>query len=110
MPGELRVYLVEHTRIRYGLSQVRDTAYPGNQTLDAHAEARVGNGTVLAQLNVPLEGFPREVVLFDALLDERQVMDTLRAAADLAVAFRGYQVGGEYDFGPVGVGLHVKRL
>ena len=43
-----------------------EAAEPGYDSLDAHAEAGVGDAAVFAQVEVPLEGSERKVVLFDA--------------------------------------------
>ena len=45
-----------------------EAADPGDDAFDAHAEAGVGDGAVAAEVEVPLEGGEREVVLFDARL------------------------------------------
>ena len=44
-----------------------EAAEPGYYSLDAHAEAGVGDAAVFAEVEVPLEGGEREVVVFDAL-------------------------------------------
>src|SRR5437868_6522529 len=106
----LWVNFIEHPGVGDGLAQVGHAAEPGHQALDAHAEAGVGHRAVAAQVEVPLEGFPWEVVLLDALLYEGQVVDALRATADFAVALGGYEVSAEHHFGASGVGLHIERL
>ena len=45
-------------------------ADPGHHALDAHTEARVRNRAVPAQIQIPLEGFERQVVLLDPLLQK----------------------------------------
>ena len=44
-----------------------ESAHPGDDALDAHAEAAVGHGAVATQIEIPLEGLLRQLVLFDAL-------------------------------------------
>ena len=62
----LRIDLVQHPRVRDRLAQVRQAAHPGDEALEAHAEAAVREGAVLADVEVPLEGLDRQVVLLDA--------------------------------------------
>ena len=87
-----------------------EAADPGDGALDAHAEAGVGDAAVAAQVEVPLEGGEREVVLFDAGLEEVVAVDALRAADDFAVALGGEDVDAESLGGVVRVGLHVEGL
>ncbi len=61
-------------------------------SLYAHAEAGVGDAAVFAQVEIPLEGFEREVVVFDALLEEVVAVYALAAAYDFAVALGGEDV------------------
>ena len=77
---------VEHARKGDGLADVFQPADPGHRPLDAHPEAAVRYGAVLAQIEVPLEGFPRQVVLLDALEQQFRVVDALAAADDFPVA------------------------
>jgi hypothetical protein len=65
---------------------VIQAADPGYDSFDSHAEAGVGDGAVFAQVEVPLEGGERKVVVFDALLEQVVAVDALGAADDLAVA------------------------
>ena len=69
-----------------------------------------GTAAVAAQVEVPLVGLARQVVLVEPLLQQRQVVDALAAADDLAVALGREQVDGERHLRPLGVGLHVERL
>ena len=79
----LRVDLVEHPRERNAFADVLRPGDPGHRPLDPESEPRVGNGPVLPQVEVPLERFPRQVVLLQAVLEELVVVDALRAADDL---------------------------
>ena len=87
-----------------------EAADPRDGALDAHAEAGVRDGAVAAQVEVPLEGVERQVVLFDALLQQVVGVDALRAADDLAVAFGREHVDAERLGGVERVGLHVEGL
>ena len=46
-----------------------------------------GTRAVLAQIDVPVEGFLGKVVLFDALQQQVGIVNALAAADDFAVAF-----------------------
>ena len=72
-----------------------EAADPGHRALDAHAEAAVRDRAVAAEVEVPLEGFEREVVVEDALAEEVVGVDALRASDDLAVALGGQDVYAE---------------
>src|SRR5688500_8659505 len=78
---------VQQSRERYRLSDVRELADPGDGAFEADAEAGMRDGTVAADVQVPLEGFLRQAVARDALFEQLQVVDALAAADDLAVAF-----------------------
>jgi hypothetical protein len=54
--GELRVDAVEGAGEGDGFADVVEAADPGYGSLDAHAEAAVGNAAVFAEVEVPLEG------------------------------------------------------
>src|SRR5436305_14813090 len=104
----LGIDLVQHPGVRDGLAQVRQPGHPGHEALDAHAEAAVREGPVLADVEVPLEGLDRQVVLLDALQQEIGIMDALAAADDLAVPFGRQQVEAEHHVRVLRVGLHVE--
>ena len=72
-----------------------EAADPGYGALDAHAETGVGDGAVAAEVEVPLEGVERQVVFFDAALQQVVAVDALAAADDLAVALRREDVDAE---------------
>ena len=93
-----------------GFADVVEAADPGDGALDAHAEAGVGDAAVAAQVEVPLEGFLGEVVLFDAGVEQLIAGDALRAADDFAVALGGEHIDAEGIAGVGGVGLHVEGL
>ena len=54
---------VQHSRIRYRFPQVVDSANPGDDALDSHAETAVGDAAETPQIEVPLEGFLRKPML-----------------------------------------------
>jgi hypothetical protein len=58
---------MEHAREGDGLAHVLQAADPGYGSLDAHAEAGVGNAAVFAEIKIPLEGFFGQIVLVNAL-------------------------------------------
>src|SRR4029078_1250445 len=93
----LRVHPVEHARVGDRLPQVFESANPADDALDAHAEAAVRDGAVAAQVEIPLEGFVRRVVLLDALQEQIEVGQTLAAADNLAVTLRREHVDAERD-------------
>ncbi len=86
--ARLRIDLVQHAREGDRLADMGQLADPGHHALDAHAEAGMGHGAVAAQVEIPGEGLARQLVLGQALLEQRQVVDALAAADDLAVALR----------------------
>src|SRR5580765_2140694 len=79
----LRVDLVQHPRECDAFADVLGARDPRDRALDAQAEARVRYAAVLAQVEVPLEGLARQLVLRDALLEQRIVVDALRPADQL---------------------------
>jgi len=54
--GTSWVNAVQRSGERYGFADVVEAADPGYGSLDAHAEAGVGDAAVFAQVEVPLEG------------------------------------------------------
>ena len=89
---ELRINSVEGSGEGDGFADVVEAADPGYDSLDAHAEAGVGDAAVFAEVEVPLEGVEREVVLDDAGFEEVVAVDALAAADDFAVALGGEDV------------------
>src|ERR1035438_8036461 len=92
------------------LAEVRDAAHPRDEALETHAEARVRKRPVLPHVEVPLERLERQVVLADAREQQVVVVDALRPADDLAVAFGREHVEAEGDVRVHRVGLHVEGL
>jgi hypothetical protein len=89
---------------------VVEAADPGYDSLDAHAEAGVGDAAVFAQVEIPLEGVEWEAVFFDAGFEEVVGVNALGAADDFAVALGGEDVDAEGLGGVERVGLHVEGL
>ena len=85
-----------------------DAAHPGDGSFDAHAEAGVRDAAVAAEVEVPFEGFLRQVVLDDLLFEKFYRGRAFTAADDLAVAFGSEQIGSEGEFGPSGVAFEVE--
>src|SRR5664279_4771759 len=84
-----------HARVRNGLAHMRQMADPGHGTLEAHAEAGMGDAAVLADVQVPLVVGAVELVVFDLVQEILEAGCALAAADDFAVAFRGQQVGAQ---------------
>ncbi len=74
------------------LADVLNAAHPGGDAFCTHAKAGVGDGAILAKLQVPLERFLGQAFLLDASQQFIGVAHALRAAADLAVAFGSEQI------------------
>ena len=51
-------------------SHVVEATDPGDGALDAHAKSAVGDAAEAAQVQVPLEGFPGQIVLVDAAAEQ----------------------------------------
>jgi hypothetical protein len=101
---------VEGSGERNGFADVVEAAYPGYGALDAHAEARVRDAAVAAQVQVPLECLLGEVMLLDAGVEQFITRNALRAADDFAVTLGGQHVDAESEPGVGGVGFHVEGL
>src|SRR6185312_16197146 len=101
---------VEHARKRDGFAHVFEAANPRHTAFNAHAEAAVRYSAVLAQIDVPVEGFAREAVFVNAPQQQVGIVNALAAADDFAVAFGRQDVDAHRYFGPVRIGLHVERF
>lgn len=64
-----------------------EAADPGDDAFEAVSEAAVWYGAVATEVQVPLEGIQREIVVFDSLEEGFVVVFALAAADDFAVAF-----------------------
>src|SRR6266568_9691593 len=87
-----RIHPVEHPGIRDRLAQMLEPADPAHHPFDAHAEPAVRDGAIPTQVEIPLEGFLRQVVLLDSRQPQIQIRDAFAAADDFAVALRGKDV------------------
>src|SRR5579884_830693 len=91
MPGAgeiLRINPVECPGKGNRLAHVLQTADPRHRALNPHSETGVRYRTIPPQIQIPLESIHRQVVLFNALLQQVKRCDALRSANDLAIAFR----------------------
>ena len=69
-----------------------------------------GTRAISAQVEIPLEGFHRQLVLLDAALQQLVARHALRAADDFAVALGRQHVDAEREVRVLRVGLHVEGL
>jgi len=65
-----------------------ETTNPCDDSLNSHAEAAVRHTAILPQIEIPLEGFLRQVVLADPLHQQIIGSHALRTTDDFSVAFR----------------------
>src|SRR5947207_2847036 len=101
---------IEHPGERDGLADVFDAAHPGHETLDAHAEAGVRDAAEFSKIDVPVESLAGEVVLFQPLEQQIQIMDALASADDLAVALGRDEIDAERTFRALRRGLKIECL
>src|SRR5215472_642724 len=106
----LRVQTVQHSGEGDGFAHMFQAADPGDGALDSHSESRVGNATILAQIEIPLEGFLGQPVLVNALEEQIVRGHALRAADDLSVAFRRQHIDAKRQLRTLGIRLHVESL
>src|SRR5580693_1093714 len=95
---------VEHPRIGDGFADVFQSAHPGHEAFDTHAEAGVRHTAVFAQIDVPVESFRRKFVLFQALHEQIQIVDALTSAYDLAIAFGRDHIHAQGQLRTIGIG------
>src|SRR5688572_448651 len=79
---------IEHSRKRNRLANVFQPADPADGALDAHTKSRMRHGPVLAQIEIPLEGFAWEFVFLKALNEQVVTRHALATADNFPVAFR----------------------
>ena len=84
--------------------------HPGHYALDAHAEARVRNRSVAAQIQIPLKSIERQLVLLYPLFQQLVGSETLRATDYFPVTLRRQHVDTQGELGVLRVRLHVERL
>src|SRR5215471_11275418 len=82
--SSLWVNAVQRARERDCLAQVLQPAEPGHNPLDSHAKPAVRHSTVLAQIQIPLEGRFRQSMFTNAFQQEVVITDALRAANNFA--------------------------
>ena len=79
-------------------------ADPRDTTFDPHAESAVRHRAVLAQIDVPVESFLGQIMLFDPLQQQFRIVDALPTADDLSVALRRQHVDSQHHLRPLGSG------
>src|SRR3984885_16213632 len=99
---------MQHARKWDRLAHVLQAADPSDSALDAHAETRVRNAAVFAEIKIPLEGFLRQIVLVNALQQQIIRGHALRSANDLAIALRRKHVDAERKLRTLRTRLHIK--
>src|SRR6266853_5791728 len=82
MPMLTRAWLlgprpIKHARESDGFADVLQAAHPGDETLDAHAESGVRNRAVAAEIEIPIEGFGRQIMVLQALQQQIEIVDAL---------------------------------
>ena len=79
---------MEHPGEGDGFTNVFDATEPGHHTFDAHPESGMRDASILAQVQIPLEGLDGKVVLLDAFQQQVMIVDSLAASHDFSVALR----------------------
>ena len=75
--------------------QVMDTGDVGHHTLDTQTESGMGEGTVAAQVEIPLEGFTGQTVLLDLVFEEREIRRPFPTTDDLPVTLGRENIHGK---------------
>src|SRR5688572_30121516 len=91
---------VKHPRERNRFADVLQSANPRDGTLDAHAESGMRNGSVFAKIEIPLEGFARQVVFLDPLSQEFIARHALAATYDFTITLGREHVHAKRDVRP----------
>src|SRR5215510_5960948 len=81
----LRIDAGQSTSERNCFADVFQAADPSDGALNSHSETGMRHTAVLAQIQIPFEGFFRKVVFLNALTQQVVIADALRSADDLAV-------------------------
>src|SRR5712692_7738634 len=105
-----RVNPIQHPRIRNRLAQMRQARDPGDDALHTHAEAGMRERSVLANVEIPLKRLDGQVLLAQALQQQVVVVNSLRAADDLAVSLGRNHVQRQSNCRILRIRLHVERL
>ena len=66
---------MEHARVGNRLSDVLETADPADNSLDPHSEPTVGDASIPAKVEIPLEGLAGQVVSRDPLGQQLVVVE-----------------------------------
>src|SRR5690348_1287226 len=106
----LRRETVQHTSERDRFANVGQTAHPCDATLHAETEAGVGERAVATQIEIPLEGFFRQLVMRDRGFQRLEALFALTTSDDLAVPFWRENIDAERKAWVVCVTLHIERL
>ncbi len=85
-----------------------DARHPGREALYAHAEAAVRHRPETPQVEIPLEGFTREIMFRQATLQQGQIVNSLAPADNFAVAFGRQNIRAQRKLRPLVVGLKVE--
>src|SRR5574344_2504029 len=108
--SSLRTESVRKPRERFGFAHVRKSADPRDRALYSEAEARVGDGAVAADIEVPGIGRRSESLGAERRFENAEVFFALTAADDFPVAFRREDIHVARDFRILRVLLHIEWL
>ena len=86
-PRPLRLEPIDQSRKRDRFAQVTQTADVPNRSFQTKAKTGVRNRAKTAQIAIPIERCRRQIVLFDALLQEFEIVDSLAATDNLSIPF-----------------------
>lgn len=67
LPNHLRIHPLDRPWEGDRLTDMLDAAQPGRDALHTHAEAGMWNGAILAEFQIPLEGFLGQILIVNAL-------------------------------------------
>src|ERR1051326_9115556 len=81
----LRINPSQRPRKRNRFPDVLQSTHPGHSAFDAHAKSRMRHAAVLAEIQIPLKGRFRQIMLLYALPQQVVIPDALRPADDLPV-------------------------
>src|ERR1700674_5589277 len=87
-----------------------DAANPRHAAFDTHAETAMRRSAVLAQIDIPLEGFNGKLLLLNAPQQQLGIVNALAAADNFAVALRRENIDRERHLRPFEIRLKVERL
>src|SRR6478752_4269653 len=96
------------SRKRNCFTHVLQAAHPGHGALNAHAKPGVRHAAKLAQVQIPLERRFRQIVFLNTLEQQVVVANALRAADNLAVAFRRQHIHAQRQLRALRIRLHIE--